>query len=81
MGKSKKAIKQYYNRILKDKKRRCQHFSASGALGNEREGRELGRRVVIDALNIETRHKLHVNNDEVAEDQLERLRSGKKITL
>jgi len=81
MGKSKKAIKQHYNQILKDRGHRAQHFTASGALGSEREGRELGRQIVINAHNTEARHALHTDNDNVIDDRLEQLKSGKKITL
>jgi len=81
MSKGKKAIKQHYNRILKDKERREKHFGASGALGSEKEGRERGRMLEISAHNLEAKEKLQEGNTKVVDKQLEALKRGKKITL
>ena len=76
----KKAIKQHYNKILKDGDKRKQHFSKGGALGSEREGRTREDRIHAEHHNESAERRLgpdHENPDKL----VEKLKEGKKITL
>ena len=77
----KKSVKQHYNKILKDPKRRDQHFSKGGALGSEKEGREPGRVAEIKRKNEEAQDNLRHDSDAEAKKKLSQLKNGGKITL
>ena len=75
---SKKAIRSHYNKILKDPELRNTHFEASGALGNEHEGRSLMERMETDRHNQKVR--MAVRN-ESPDEKLRRLKENGKIVL
>jgi len=78
---NKKAVKQHYNKILKDPKRREQHFSKGGALGSEKEGRTPVDQMFVDMQNSEAQNNLRHSHSAEVEKKLSQLKEGGKITL
>lgn len=73
-------IKQHYNKVLKDKEQRAKHFGKSGALGDEKEGREPGRVKEVQRHNAEAQEKLGVRVN-IDDEMLRKLKKGEKVVL
>lgn len=77
-----KAIKQHYNAILKDKEARKHHFSQSGALGDEKEGRDALSNLNVALHNQSVRQVVDFKDiNKEASEKVEELKSGKKIII
>lgn len=80
-GRSKKAVKQHYNKILADPEQRKKHFGAGGALGSEAEGRDIVSREMVREHNqrVQLINDFHQRDD--VDEKIDELRKGKRISL
>lgn len=76
MNNNRKKIKAHYNKRLKNPSKRKKHFEASGALGNESEGRQR-----TDLIHVRYHNDSLENIKTSPEYKLKELKEKGKITL
>jgi hypothetical protein len=76
---SKKSIRDHYNKILRDPEQRVKHFTSSGALGDEKEGRDAFSRAEVSNQNL--RARIATMNREDENERLNELKRKGKIEI